>query len=104
MVSEITVDRLRRIFKVDSNLQLTLVFIVFSITGSLSVVVSGPLMDLLGISDEVLAPWLFWPLRIAVVMLAYQVLLMAVAVCFGQGPYFWRMEKKMLRRFGIKLD
>jgi len=97
-------DRLRRIFKVDSNAQLVVVFIVFSITGSLSIVVSRPLMDLLGISSEALGPWLFWPLRIVVVMLAYQVLLVLVGACCGQWAYFWRMEKKMLRRFGIKLD
>lgn len=97
------VDRLRRIFKVDSNRQLAIVFIVFSITGTLSIFVSRPLMAWIGVSSEQLHPVLYWPLRIVMVTLCYQALLMIVATCFGQVAYFWRIEKRMLRRFGIRL-
>lgn len=97
------VDRVRRIFKVESNTQLVLVFIVFSITGTLSIFVSRPLMAWIGVSSDALGPWIYWPLRIVMVTLCYQALMMVVATCFGQVTYFWRIEKRMLRRFGIRL-
>lgn len=101
--SQCCMDRIRRIFKVDSNTQLVVVFIVFSITGTLSIFVSRPLMVLIGVSSEHLHPLIYWPLRIVMVTICYQVLMMVVGTCFGQFAYFWRLEKKMLRRFGIRL-
>jgi hypothetical protein len=33
----------------------------------------------------------------------YQILLIVVGAFFGEFTYFWRIEKKMLGRLGIKL-
>jgi hypothetical protein len=33
----------------------------------------------------------------------YQVLLVLIGALFGQFSFFWGFEKKMLRRFGLKL-
>ena len=35
---------------------------------------------------------------------AYQFLLLGYGWIFGQFDFFWKMEKKILRRFGIKID
>ncbi len=95
---------LKRIFHVNSTLQLVVVFLVFSLTGSAAVLVAHPLMDVAGITRDVLPPLAFWPLRIAIVFIAYQVMLVAIGALFGQGPYFWAMEKRILRRLGIRLN
>ena len=46
----------------------------------------------------------YWPLRIVFMLVAYQIMLVTVGTLFGQHAYFWRMEKKILRRFGIRLQ
>ncbi len=95
---------LKRVFKVESTTQLVIVFVVFGITGSLSVVISDPLIALAGISTDTLNHLLYWPLRIIGMLLVYQVILVGVGALFGQFAYFWRIEKRMLGRFGIRFD
>ncbi len=35
--------------------------------------------------------------------IAYQIMLVIFGTLFGQREYFWRVEKRMLKRFGIRL-
>ena len=95
---------LNRIFRVESTTQLVIVFIVFGITGSLSVVVSDPLMAVVVITHDTMHHLVYWPLRIIGMLLVYQVILVAVGALFGQFAYFWRIEKRILGRIGINLD
>jgi len=88
---------------VNSNMQFVCVMLVFSITGSMSLIVSQAVIDLLNIDVSSISPFIFWPLRIFSVFIFYQVLLLMVAIPFDQFSYFLRIEKKMLSRFGIKL-
>ncbi|MDG2291321.1 MAG: hypothetical protein P8L37_01585 [Phycisphaerales bacterium] len=96
-------DVLKRIFKADSTGQLIVIFIVFSITGLGAVFLARPLMELVGITRDNIPDLIYWPLRIVFMLLAYQVMLVCFGTVFGQRAYFWRMEKRMLRRFGIRL-
>ena len=87
-------------------MQLAIIFIVFGITGSLSVRLSGPVLTFLYIlpetfSDHFLGQMLYWVLRIAVVFPIYQVLLISVGTLFLQHRFFWNFEKKMLRKMGL---
>ena len=94
---------LKRIFKVESTTQLVLVFIVFSLTGFGALYIAKPLMGWVGINEGEM-PWhVFWPLRILFMMTAYQIILIFFGTLFGQFEYFWRMEKRILKRFGIRL-
>jgi hypothetical protein len=52
---------------------------------------------------EALHPMVYWPLRIGLIFPLYQVLLVLIGALFGQFNFFWGFEKKMLRRFGLKL-
>lgn len=90
-------------YEIKRDIDLLLILIGFAITGSLSVRVGAPVLDLLGISQETMNPWLFWPLRILIVFPIYQLLLVAVGALLGQFKFFWAFEKKMLSRMGIKL-
>lgn len=96
-------DLLKRIFKADSTGHLVVIFIVFSITGLGAVYLARPIMELVGITSENMPGLVYWPLRIIFMMLAYQVMLVLFGTLFGQRAYFWRMEKRILRRFGIRL-
>jgi hypothetical protein len=94
---------LRRILKVETNWQFVVVFIVFSITGMGAVFIARPMMGWVGIEYEAMSWYIFWPLRIVFMTICYQIMLVIFGTLAGQREYFWRIEKRMLRRFGIRL-
>lgn len=95
-------EKLKQRWGIASNFQVLLIIIVFSINGSFAAWVTKPVTELIGLNSETLVPWLFWPLRILLVFLIYQLTLPIVGFCFGQFNFFWNFTKKMLRRMGFK--
>ena len=93
-------QKIRNLFKVNSNTQLLIVNIVFAVTGTASVYLAGVIIDFFGLNA--LNTILYWSLRILLLVPVYQILLIIVGTLFGQFSYFWHMEKKMLKRFGVK--
>ena len=86
---------LNKIFHTKNNLQLSLVFVTYSITGSLSVFLSKPLVELVGITDQNLPKIIYFPLYIFSVLLIYQFLLIIIGSLFGQFSYFKNQYKKL---------
>ena len=95
-------NRLKEKWGITSNFQIIIILLVFSITGSIAVVVAKPVLNLLGLDKEVLSPWIFWPIRILIIFPIYQVLIVVIGALFGQFKFFWAFEKKMLVRLGFK--
>lgn len=89
---------------IQSNFQLTIIIIVFAITGSTSAWLSKPFCIWLGITKDDLGFW-FTPIRLLLIFPIYQVLLVLIGFLFGQFKFFWAFEKKMLRsmRLGFLL-
>ncbi len=87
---------------ISSNLQLAKIFIVFSITGSFAAAISSPVSEIIGISSDNIDWYIYWPVRIVVITLIYQVALLVVAAIFFELKFFWKFEKKFLRRIGFK--
>lgn len=94
--------RLKAKWGIDSNFQLFIIFFVFSITGSLSLIVAKPVLSFFSLEKELLSPWVFWPIRILVIFPIYQLLIVIIGALFGQFNFFWSFEKKMLYRLGFK--
>jgi len=86
---------------VNQRWELIRIFIVFAITGSSSVVVGRPIIQLIGITKENLHPLFYWILFVTVSLIFYQILLVLLGWVFGQFQFFWNFEKKMIRRFGL---
>ncbi|MDB4094277.1 hypothetical protein N9524_01685 [Flavobacteriaceae bacterium] len=86
---------------VNQRWELIRIFIVFAITGSSSVVVGRPIIQLIGITKENLHPILYWILFVVISLIFYQILLVLLGWIFGQFQFFWNFEKKMIRRFGL---
>ena len=78
------------------------ILLVFSITGSIAVVITNPVLKLIGLDKYLVSPWIFWPIRIFIIFPIYQVLIVIIGALFGQFKFFWAFEKKMLVRFGFK--
>ena len=88
-------NKLIKIFKVKDFNQLIIIFIVFGITGSLSVVLGKyVLINVFG--ESFLNNDYYWLLRLILIFPIYQVLLIIVGALFGQFKYFWEIEKKIL--------
>lgn len=92
--------KLKQRWGVQSNFQLTIIFIVFAITGSASAMASRPVCIWLGITKDDFGLF-FTPIRLLLLFPLYQVLLVSIGFLFGQFAFFWEFEKKMLRRIGL---
>ena len=100
-------NRLKNKWGIQSNSPLILIFIVFGITGSLSVRLAKPVLEFLNINDNFfeelfLGNLLYWTLRVVIVFPLYQILLLVIGTLFLQFKFFWNFEKKILRRIGFK--
>tara|TARA_Y200000002_G_scaffold57230_1_gene42514 strand:- start:97 stop:402 length:306 start_codon:yes stop_codon:yes gene_type:complete len=94
------IEKLINLFKVKSLKQLIIVFLVFSITGSLSVVLGEPIINFF-FEDGFENNFYFWIVRIIIIFPLYQILLIIIGTIFGEFRYFWRIEKKILMRLKI---
>ena len=89
-------ERLKVKWNITSDFQMVIVFIVFTITGSASVFIAKPILNLIGLSDEV-NPWIRIPLRIILILPVYQVMLLIIGGIFGQFHFFLALQKKWWR-------
>ncbi len=94
-------DKLKQRWGITSNLDLFLIFVVFSINGSFAAYIAKPLMSFIGLAKETTSAWVFWPIRILLIFVVYQITLPIVGFCFGQFQFFWNFSKKTLRRLHI---
>ena len=89
--------KILKFFKVKGFYQLIIVFTVFAITGSLSIIAANFLVDYFPYQGST-SILLYWALRIIIIFPIYQLLLIIVGTIFGQFKYFWNFEKKMLKK------
>ena len=95
-------EKIRNFLKVDNNFKLLIVFIVFGITGSLTLYISDILFIYFDISKNELGNFYIF-IRILIIFPIYQLLLIIIGTLFGEFKYFWQFEKKFLRKIGINL-
>tara|TARA_B100001142_G_scaffold327477_1_gene385210 strand:- start:201 stop:503 length:303 start_codon:yes stop_codon:yes gene_type:complete len=93
--------KLIKIFNANSTQHLIVIFIVFGLTGSFSVYISNPILELLQLDEVIQSPPLYWFARLSVVMIAYQLSLLLIATPFGQFTYFLKIQKRFLNRFRL---
>ena len=83
-----------------SSVQLLLILCTFAVTGTSTAVISRYITGWVGFDEHTFWVWKLL-LRIFMLVFGYQVILMIVAFFFGQFPFFWNYEKKILRRMGV---
>lgn len=98
--------KLKERWGITSNFQLTVIFIVFAITGSTSAWISKPILSAIGITRDSMNPLIYWPLYIILILPVYKILLIIIGTLFGQHNFFKNFLFKMLRsmRLGIIPD
>ena len=86
---------------IKSNFQFIIINLVFAISGFTSLFISRPLLSFFRINNESINVFIYYPIRILIIFIAYQFTLLIVAFVFGQFDFFWKQEKKILRRLGF---
>jgi len=94
-------EKLKKRWGIDTNWQVMVILLVFSVTGYTSLLIAKPALTLVGLTQETTNPWIYRPLRILLIFPIYQVLIVLFGWLFGQFKFFWNFEKKMLRRLGL---
>lgn len=93
--------KLKERWGIESGLQLTVILIVFAVTGSTAAYLSKPILAWFGITKADTSAWLYYVLYIVLILPVYQVLLVSYGFLCGQFKFFWAFEKKMLRGMGL---
>ena len=91
-------EKFKKKWSIESNLQLLVIFLVFGITGSLSTWLSKPVLGFFDINRLTISPLAYWPLRILIIFPIYQMLLLVIGTIFGQYSFFKNFVKKMFLR------
>ena len=90
------IARMQEKWGVQGPLQVSLILIVFALTGSSVVALKGPIFQILHVAPT--EPiWLRSVLYLIFIFPLYQVLLLFYGFVFGQFSFFWEKEKKMIR-------
>ena len=83
---------------IESNFQFIIIVIVFGITGSTSLLISGPLLNFINLEQLITVNWIYWLVRIIIILPIYQILLLVIGTLFGEFKFFTQFVLRMLRR------
>jgi formyltetrahydrofolate-dependent phosphoribosylglycinamide formyltransferase len=83
-----------------STRQFWILFIVFGLTGTTTAILTRYITTLLGMDASTFWLWRVL-LRIAMLVFGYQVILLGYGALLGQWAFFWKYEKKLLRKLGV---
>ena len=88
-------------FNAKSKVHLFIIFIVFGLSGSFSLWISSPILAALDLKDMLNNYPLYILFRVLIIIPIYQLILIVIATLFGEFEYFWKFEKKILKRIKI---
>lgn len=71
------------------------ILLAFSLAGSTVLKISRPIMNALVPPDT--PRWVWWTVRIVVIVPVYEVLLLCFGFLLGQWDFFWPKQKRLLR-------
>jgi len=94
------IKKLKEKWGITSNFQLFIICVVFAITGSVSAIISGPVIDYLFEGLDI-NKYLKFILQLVIIMPIYQVLLLFFGFIFFQFNFFLQFVKKFLSFFGF---
>tara|TARA_B100001057_G_scaffold216710_1_gene216987 strand:- start:4 stop:336 length:333 start_codon:yes stop_codon:yes gene_type:complete len=92
---------------IKTNQQLIIIFLVFGITGTSSMMITDPILDFFDINKEFFSIYsygdiVYWMIRLIIIFPIYQLLLIAIGFIFNQFDFFWEFEKEFLSKIGFK--
>ena len=88
-------------FNAKSKTHLFVIFLVFGLSGSFSLLISSPILSALDLKDVLNNYPSYILFRVLIIIPIYQLILILIAILFGEFDYFWKFEKKFLRRLKL---
>ena len=70
-----------------------MIFTIFALSGSGSLLISDPILVALDLKNFVTFYPLYILIRILIIIPIYQLMLIIIATIFGEFKYFWQFEK-----------
>ena len=95
------INNLINFFGANSKIHLLKIFIIFGLAGTLSVVLSEPLLQLVSIEKFISNKFFYWLIRLILIFPLYQFVLIGVAFVFGEFTYFKKFFIKFINYFKI---
>ena len=95
-------NKLKNHWNISSNSQLILILLVFAVNGSLSGIITKPILTFLGIHKANVSIIIYWFVYIIIISIIYFSLLIIVSRIFGQFTFFRKFAKKSLSPLGFK--
>ncbi len=92
------IDKLIIHFEAKSRFHLFIIFLIFGISGSCTLILSEPIIEYIRFSNLVQNVFLLFVIRIFLIFLVYQIILIIIGFLFGEFLYFYNFEKKMLKK------
>ncbi len=94
---------LKKKWKIEDDVRMTKIFIVFAITGSATMVVRKQVYTLLGI--DISQPVLAFIVKMVMIYIVYQIMLYVIGLIFGERQFFtWFLKKMNYRMVGKKVE
>ena len=91
-------NKLVKKFQANSIKHLAIIFIIFALSGSSSLLISSPILSAFNLKSLVTYYPLYIFVRVLIIIPIYQITLIIIATLFGEFNYFWKFEKKFLQR------
>ena len=95
------INNLISFFGANSKFHLFKIFVIFGLAGSLSIILSDPLLDLVSIEKYISNNFFYWVVRLILIFPIYQFVLIAIAFVFGEFSYFKKFFIKFINYFKI---
>ncbi len=95
-------QRLKKKWGIESNLQIILIMVVFSLAGMAITQCRRPVFHAFGLTEQT-PIWIKTIVYILCVFPMYQFFLLVFGTLLGQFRFFWEKEKKMVQWLGRKL-
>ena len=83
-----------------STYQFWIIFIVFGLTGTTTAILTRYITAWLGMNAGTYWVWKVL-LRVGMLLFGYQFILLSFGALLGQWSFFWKYEKKLLRKLGV---
>ena len=94
-------NKLVKKFQANSVKHLAIIFIIFALSGSSSLLISSPILSAINLKTLITYYPLYIFIRVLIIIPIYQINLIIIATFFGEFNYFWKFEKKFLQRLKL---
>ena len=95
------IQNLIKKFNAKSKIHLLVIFFVFGLSGTFSLWISSPIISALDLKNILNNYPIYIFFRVLIIIPIYQLILIVIATLFGEFEYFWKFEKKFLKRIKI---